>query len=205
MHTPDWLGRVAPTATQLLVVALLAALLLVTLLTRTLREERSAHATTTQSTRHLIRGMYLPPLTADLLDGSQVSLADTTAGLQLLLLYNTTCHHCLASLPAWAELSALATEHEGIQVIGLSSHSRETTQGYSENHRLSFRSAVLDDDRYLALFRARLVPQVAIVDRGRVVYARLGRLESRVAIDSVASVIEALSAKSPERSEASLQ
>jgi peroxiredoxin len=168
-------------------------------LTLQLRGERAEHRAALQGARHLQPGSFVPPLASRLLDGTPAVLAAGGDQHQLLFIYNTTCTHCLASLPAWRKLTAAAQAAGSLEVLGLSTDPPEEARSYEQLHGLPFASISLQDARYLSLFRARLVPQVAIVDGGgRVVYSRLGRLESTAAVDSVLSAIRAVGPRAVE-------
>jgi len=137
-------------------------------------------------------GMYVPTYEATSLMGAPITLADVEpARKQLLYFFTTTCPFCSATLPTWKELAKDA-KAVGVNVIGVSLDSLHLTQAYRAEHRLSFPIVLMDDQRYMAMYRANQVPLTMLVDEtGRVSLARAGELTDPAAIDSVRNALVA--------------
>jgi cytochrome c biogenesis protein CcmG, thiol:disulfide interchange protein DsbE len=136
--------------------------------------------------------MYIPRLDLELVEGGRVTIGAPPMGRwQVLFLYNTSCGFCRASAPAWEDVARRAHEL-GVEVYGLSVDSLEATRRFVADHQLTFPSALLNDGRSRALFRADAVPQTVVIDtEGRVLYARPQTLTQRGG-DSVLAVVSEL-------------
>lgn len=132
-------------------------------------------------------GVYLPEVTLPSITGDSLHVAGGKAGQRQVLLYFTTeCPYCRASLSSW---NRLAQDLEGrAGVIGISLSAEDSTAAYSASNRLSFPIIVVPKDasRLHALLRTAIVPATVVVDTdGRVLFARLGVVESPIVADSI--------------------
>jgi peroxiredoxin len=172
------------------VLALACAVGLIFLLTSALGDERREHRDTLLASKHLQSGQYIPELHLSLLQGETVGIGAPDGHASLLLLYNTSCPHCEASLPAWRLLEDHLGRYATIQLVALSSDPVDVTHAYNELHGLSFSTATIAEPRLQSIFRSSLVPQILVVEAdGRIVFSRLGRLQTEMAIDSVLSAL----------------
>jgi peroxiredoxin len=140
-------------------------------------------------------GYWVPTYTTTTLAGDPVTIGEASADTrQLLLFFNTTCLYCLASLPAWMELTAVSdtASHMKIHVVGISLDSADVTAAYVDQHALRFDVIRFPHRKLVQLYRAGTVPRLIVLDEeGRVLYSRTGALEGRSAVDSVIAVITA--------------
>jgi hypothetical protein len=167
--------------------ALLAAVTLVIVLSRQVAALRARETVLSQRATFLYPGYLLPAFAAHTLDGAELRIGRASAGgRQILAALNTTCPHCLASLPAWNQLADVGNQDGSFRVIGLSLDGGDSLVSYLKAHSVSFPVVVMADPALRFLYRTRSVPQTIIVDEaGRVMHLRRGRLEGQGAIDSV--------------------
>ncbi|MEE8191963.1 MAG: TlpA disulfide reductase family protein, partial [Gemmatimonadales bacterium] len=87
---------------------------------------------------------------------------------QVLLIFNTTCSFCRASLPAWENLSDrfASVGEPGVRVYGISLASEEETRWYVAEHGLTFPVLRFPEQKLRFLYRASGVPQVIVLDHG---------------------------------------
>jgi peroxiredoxin len=175
-----------------LVVGLLCATSLVVLLALQLRSLRAKYGSLQERERVLASGMYVPRLDLELADGGRAIIgAPPARGWQVLFVYNTTCPFCRASLAAWQEVVRRAAAPQ-VQVFGLSLDSVQITQRFVHEHHVTFRSAVVVDQRSRALLRGDIVPQTIVLNAdGRVLLAFPGTL-THARADSVVTLIRQL-------------
>ncbi len=173
--------------TMVLVVALTAATILVVVLALQKRDLVTRVETLTERIRHPYVGMYVPAVTLSAVTGDSVLLGGPPRGrAQVLFVFSTSCQYCKASLPAWKQIAAQLAASEGIEVVGVSIDSVETTRRYLKENGIELQVVSLTDQRLRALYRAGITPQIIMVDaRGRVSYARIGALTDAAAVDSV--------------------
>lgn len=187
-------------------VALAAALALIVVLARQVdaRSERVKYLT--ERLTSLQPGSWVPTLVMPTTDDSSVVVGERVdGGRQLLLVFTTTCQYCRASLPAWARLpeqldsAARANRGADIQVLGIALDSLGSARRYRATHELPFLVAQLPEGKPRALYRARAVPMVVLLDSaGRVLYTRAGVLTARAAVDSViAAAVSPISSARP--------
>ena len=184
-----------------LLIAVSAAAVLVIALAR---EKQSLEARYGESASRLLypyAGMYVPVVRGPSLHGDSIVIGKAGEGeRQVLFGFSTTCGYCDASLASWETIAAHLAEESGVWVFGVSRDSPEATRAYVEDHGLSFPIVTFTDPRIQALYRLQAVPQTLILNgEGRVIYARLGAVESEAAVDSV--VAAARAAGDPESSE----
>jgi len=167
---------------------ILAALLVVVLAMEKRALERRVDDLTIRA-RDPYPGFVVPEVTAETMAGDSVVLGLPDSGsLQLLFLFSTGCKQCEASLPAWTTLYMEFDADRRIDVIGVSLDSADATRTYAADHGLAFPTVTMTDRRTRALWRARLIPQIQLIDAlGRVQYVRVGMLIAPEAIDSVRS------------------
>ncbi|MGI8843843.1 MAG: peroxiredoxin family protein [Gemmatimonadaceae bacterium] len=97
----------------------------------------------------------------------------------------------LAERSAWRTLAARADSASALggvapRVIGLSLDALDATVAYAREHGLRFPVAQFPTRRDQALYRARSVPLILVInDENRVAYSRMGVLTSPAALDSV--------------------
>ena len=178
-------------ASVLPLLALLIATSLVVVLARQLDATREQRDLLYERSRSLQPGAYVPVQAAPTLDGTPVVLGAVPPGTrQVLFVYNTRCPYCEATIPTWQRLADGLRGNPAVKVVAVSLDSVETTRGYARRHGLRYPSAVLLDPRTASLFRFNNVPQTLVIDeRGRVMYSRLGRLDTPGAADSVLAAV----------------
>ena len=150
-------------------------------------------------------GYSVPTFTNRTIDGVPITLGEREDGRQLVFFFTTTCEFCLASLPAWREIAVTSErEHAEVEVVGVALDADGPVAEYRDRHGLAFPITTFPQQKLAHLYRAGSVPLVALLDEtGRVLYARLGVLEQRAAIDSVLTAIGQPSPveRAPEREE----
>jgi hypothetical protein len=173
-------------------VALVFAIGIIVLLARAHRDLEARYQRLAERSAWLHAGSYVPPVPAVALTGDSITLGAPPAGVrQVLLVFTTTCPYCRASLPAWQSLAARADSTSALggvapRVIGLSLDSLEATMTYVREYGLRFPVAQFPTRRDQALYRARSVPLILVInEENRVAYSRMGVLTSPAALDSV--------------------
>lgn len=138
-------------------------------------------------------GYSVPTFSSWTIDGAPVTLGEREEGRQLVFFFTTTCEFCLASLPAWREITdATARDHEQVEVLGVVLDADGPVEAYRDGHNLTFPITTFPQEKLAYLYRATSVPLITLLDEtGRVLYSRLGALEARSAIDSVLTAIGA--------------
>lgn len=138
-------------------------------------------------------GYWVPTFTAVSLRGDSVTLGEAEPGTgQLLLVFNTSCPYCLASLPAWRELTLIADTSSVLRllVMGVSLDSANVTSLYVHEHDLPFDVVGFPAPKLVHLYRVSTVPRIVLLDHeGRVLYSRTGALEGRAGVDSVVQAV----------------
>lgn len=130
-------------------------------------------------------GLYVSAVDAATLDG-QPTVLGRLGERQLLVFFNTMCPYCRASVPAWRQIAERLAGDSGIAVYGVGLDSAAAVAAYAREHRLGFPLIARPDPRLVALYRVTNVPLVLVIDAdGRVAYARMGVLETALAVDSV--------------------
>lgn len=166
--------------------ALILATALVVALGLELRTTRADYSDFAARSHILRPGMYVPRLELPLLNGQPAVIGSNESGqCELLLVYNTTCEFCRASVPIWNAIATRSRGSDGVQVYGVSLDSIELTRAYAGAHELSYPTAVLLDDRSRSLLRASAVPQTLLItSTGQVLFSRPG-LPTEAAVDSL--------------------
>jgi peroxiredoxin len=173
-------------------VALVLAIGIVVLLARAQRELETRYERLAERSAWLHPGSYVPPVPTSTLTGDTLILGAPPAGArQVLLVFTTTCPYCRASVPAWRSLAARAHSLSRLggvapHVVGLSLDSLPATTHYMDEHGLRFPVTQFPTRRDQALYRARSVPLILVIDAdNRVAYSRMGVPTSLAALDSV--------------------
>ncbi|MGD2216060.1 MAG: redoxin domain-containing protein [Gemmatimonadales bacterium] len=137
--------------------------------------------------------MYVPVVRAPSVRGDSFVIGEASEGeRQVLVGFSTTCGYCDASLASWESITTHLAEESGVRVFGVSRDSLETTRAYVEDRGLSFPVVTFSEPRIRALYRLQAVPQTLILEgEGRMIYARLGAVESEAAVDSVVAAARA--------------
>jgi len=133
-------------------------------------------------------GQVVPAVRGRTLDGDSVLLGEGAPGThQVLLIFNTRCGVCVATLPSWQRVHSRLEGRAGVSVLGWSQDADSLTQEYVQQHQLAFPVVVGLPLRYLKLYHGWAVPATLVVDyEGTVLYGRPGIL-SAAAEDSVVS------------------
>jgi peroxiredoxin len=155
--------------------------------TRDLQQRNSAllhQASTLQA------GMYVPAVSLEAIDGHPIMVGDPQPGTrQLLIIFDTRCEFCAASVSAWRELAAV--QANGVSIVGLSLDPEHDTARYAAEHLLDFPITAVSDPRIRFTYRLREVPVVSAVEpNGIVSYVRAGRLNQAAALDSVLMALQ---------------
>lgn len=180
-------------------VSLAAALALILVLARQVEAGGERVKRLTERLNSLQRGSWVPTVALPATDEGSVVVGERgDGGRQLLLVFNTTCAFCRASLPAWTRLpaqldsAARANRSPDVDVVGLAVDSLSAARRYRAEHQLPFVVAQLPEGKLRALYRARAVPMIVLLDSaGRVLYTRAGVLTAGAAVDSVLAVATA--------------
>lgn len=139
-------------------------------------------------------GMFVPQMSATALDGRPVSLGQPRGRRQVLFFFTTTCPHCRASLPQLKLAARELREHGDVELIGVAFAAPAQAAAYAREHDLDFPLVARDDRRTAALFRARRVPSLLVVDGdGLVRYRHVGALTGKTPLQ------ELLQAATPSR------
>ena len=140
-------------------------------------------------------GYTVPAFDSKTLSGRKVTVG-TPAGVgQLLLVFEVHCPYCRKTLPAWKEIETelARLKESGIEILGLSLNSRDSTRQYVTENELSFDVTTFPNARLVRLYKATSYPLTILVDStGRVEYSRLGVISNRATIDSVLAAVGSL-------------
>ena len=161
--------------TSILVVALVAASVLVVVLAfqkRALMERQQELAARSRDPRP---GFYVPAIDIETVTGDSVRLGESpNGGVQVLLVFNTTCEFCKASLPAWKKIASTLSQDSSIGVYGVSLQDLEEAVTFVSEQQIAFPVVSFSDRKLRALYRSQFVPQTLVLNSvGRVEYARL--------------------------------
>jgi hypothetical protein len=131
--------------------------------------------------------MYVPAIRAPSLQGDSVLIGEPGEGeRQMLLVFDTRCPYSRASLRSWNALAERLAGDSGVSIYGICLDSLEASRSYAMERALAFSVVSLTERRAQGLFHLRRVPQTLILDdEGRVVFTRLGVLESEASLDSI--------------------
>jgi peroxiredoxin len=138
------------------------------------------------------RGLIVPSFRAASLSGDSVTIGQLKGdGRQVLFFFTTTCEYCRNSFATLATVdSAIANDtvlKPRLYAVGLDSI--DALRRFADSTRFAFPILHLSDSRIAALYRLRGVPQLIVLDSGRVTYARAGELRGSAAFDSLMSGI----------------
>lgn len=167
-----------------------ATLILLVLLSQQNRQLRQTIQDLQYRTSRPEAGQFVPTFSAATLDGDSVRVVSgEPEDRQVLILFNTTCPHCLASVSGWNALhDRLATE--GTQLIGISLDSLEKTRAYRKQHGLRYPVTHFPTQGLMRMYRGGWVPATLVLDgEGRVLYSRMGALTEAIAVDSVVAAV----------------
>jgi peroxiredoxin len=135
-------------------------------------------------------GLYVPAVAAVMLDRQPVVLG-RLGERQLLVFFDTTCPYCRASVPAWRQIAERLAGDSSLVIYGVALDSAAAVAAYAAEHRLRFPLIARPDPRLVTLYRVTDVPLVLVIDAAaRVAYARVGVLETALAVDSVLRAAE---------------
>jgi thioredoxin-related protein len=139
--------------------------------------------------------MYVPFTVGLDINGGSVPIGRPNNTSQVLFFLNTSCPHCLASLPAVKRLAGSLAKRPSSDFYLVSEDALDQTKRYAGDHPLSSNMVVVTDAREISLFHARSVPTLIVVDKnGRVVMSRVGSLNDREDVDAVLAAVHALEA-----------
>jgi peroxiredoxin len=103
----------------------------------------------------------------------------------LLFVLSTSCPHCLANLPKWADINRRVAP-SGRYVVGLSVHGAKETVQYIQDNGVAFYTVTTPDTAFLDRYRIPGVPATLLLSTGGVVQnVWIGELTD----DQVADVI----------------
>ena len=173
----------------ILVASLIAACLLMVALGRRTDQLRERVVELTRRNRVPRAGLFTPTFTTSTLDGEPVTIGERSdKGRQVLLFFTTTCPYCRASLPIWRELaeSTATWSDPKVEVFGIALDSAHRAREYALREQLTFPILTFPSRKLRYLYRATSVPAALVLDHeGRIVYARLGAMTDRLALDSI--------------------
>lgn len=175
------------------VLVLAAALGLVVFLSRQSETLRAEAALQRRRANFPRAGQYVPPLRLATDSGDSLTLGEGKSGeRQVLLVFQAKCGFCKADAPTWkAVAKRIEANPSGLlRVIGVSVDSSDTTaHRYAREQRFTFPIVRLPTQRWMALFHARAVPTILLVDAdGQILFARSGELGRRSGVDSLFAV-----------------
>jgi len=170
-----------------LLALLVTAALLVVVLAQRVQALRTQVDTLREHSTLLYPGYLLPAFEAQTVGGQRVLVGRALpGGRQMLLMFTTTCPHCLASVPAWNRIAEATERDSTIEVVGLCLNGADLASRYAAEQGLRFPVVVLADPTLRFLYRTQTVPQAVVLDaEGRVVHVRHGRVEGGAAVDSL--------------------
>jgi peroxiredoxin len=175
-------------------IALAVSAALVLVLAWKNRQLRELNLALERMAREPFPGFIVPTVRAPLLTGDSVTLGEIRerGGRQVLLAFTTSCPFCLASLPAWQTIAAVAQGATNpTSVYGVSLDPLDSTRAYVNRHGMTY-PVVLLSSKDPMLFRVTKVPSIVVLDEyGRTLYARVGALQTREATDSVIAAVTA--------------
>lgn len=134
------------------------------------------------------RGLWLPTFTTATLAGEPQTIGETSNGRhQVLFVFTTSCPYCKQMVRTWGQLaSELGRVEPQPDVLGLSLDSADSTRAYVLANHVPYPVARFPNTKLAHLYRTRSVPLTLVLDdSGRVLYSRLGVLDSHAALDSV--------------------
>lgn len=136
----------------------------------------------------------MPTFRTATLQGDSVTIGERAdGGRQVLVVFTTTCPYCRASLPAWKRLTALADTMSSprVEVLGVAlDSSRATIDRYAAEHTLPYRIVQFPQPKLAALYRSQRVPVTMVLNGdGRVIFARVGVVDTQAAEDSIVEAI----------------
>lgn len=177
---------------RLLTAALLVAVVLLIVVSWRYRSLTLDARTLSERVTDRYRGMYVPVLERETLEGTPVTVGVPGRGdRQLLLFFNTTCSYCRQSVPPWRDLTERLRDVPSVEIVGIAWDSAPAVRGYVAKHSLSFPVVSFPDVRWTHLFRARSVPYALAVDGdGRVVWAREGVWDGATVDSAVGLLVE---------------
>lgn len=157
------------------------------------RDLRHRNAEFVRNARIPQAGMYVPPVSVESVDGRLIQIGDPEpATRQVLLVFDTRCEFCIASLPAWRELAASLRHDPASGVVAISTDPPDETNRYVKAHDLDFPIATVADPRIRSMYRWSGVPLIMVIEPdGLVRYARAGELRTGLPLDSVLTVLRA--------------
>jgi peroxiredoxin len=138
-------------------------------------------------------GLAVPPIWTQGVNGdsARVGVAPND-GHQVLLVFNTTCAFCQASIRAWNSVAQTAGRRAPrTQVLGVSLDPQRATQQYIAAQGIEF-PVVLMSGIWREVYRFTIVPSIVVIDStGHVTFVRIGVLNQAEGIDSVVRVVTA--------------
>lgn len=157
------------------------------------RRSRDAYADLRRRATLPHSGLFVPTFTAETISGDSLRVGSSATGhRQLLVVFNTSCQYCQATLPLWKQVAALAgrTGTPPLRVVGISLDSAATSRAYATSHAIPFPVINFPERKLAVLYRALTVPQTLILDaEGRVLYARVGAYMSPESRDSLLGAV----------------
>lgn len=145
---------------------------------------------------HLRRGEYMPKFAGTTVEGAPriVGQSARPGDRQVIFFLTSTCPYCKKTLPTWKALAAKldSTRHANVRVFALTTDSLNIASDFARTHDLGFRLIPFPEPKLARLSHAYTVPQTLVVNhQGRVLYSRLGVMDTRVALDSVLAAVTA--------------
>lgn len=105
---------------------------------------------------------------------------------EVLVVYNTVCKHCAASIPSWRQIAGAVANSNSVSILGVSTDDMKKTREYAHTHQLPFQSMALSDPRLVSLNRFTAVPQLLLIEEGgRITHSWLGRIDRNARLDSI--------------------
>jgi peroxiredoxin len=132
------------------------------------------------SVQILQQGQSVPPLTAEALDGTAVSVRYAEREPSTVLIwFSPSCHVCGENSAFWNELYRRYGSSPGVRFLALSDTEANETRTYVSEHSLAFPIVCVTDDRLIDAYNGRVMPQTAIISpRGGIVQVWPGALET---------------------------
>jgi peroxiredoxin len=131
----------------------------------------------------------MPEVRAPTLDGRNVTLGAGPDKVQVLFMFNTTCHYCAENLGKWQMNAKALAPTAGIGVYAVSLDPDSATRAYVEKNHLTVPVARFPDHRSAGTYRVIGVPVTLVMDStGLVLYERASVL-TMPAVDSLFDVL----------------
>jgi peroxiredoxin len=137
-------------------------------------------------------GMYVPIVETRTIEGAAVAIGRPDSDRQILFFFNHTCPYCLSSAPTVADTARLLrSEFNGrVGMLGVCDCTQAQAVEYAARQHFDFPVIAMQDERTLALYRARTVPLLMAIDReGRVRHTITDVFDSKEQVQQLVAIL----------------